>query len=239
MSEPLVTCHPEFEEVAERLRNAVRRRDDAAIDRARAELNRLQREIAQAEAWREAAEQAFTPPKKHSRRKVMTTWNDAESEARTPIRSLANILTKLWQDGERIEVAVVGEPHVYKRLKFEDRTKETKRFLVNVFVPGQGMKVFEMTVPTFTSLTALRGNVAFDKRLVSIERNGKPRDPDTSYRIIAGEPIAPELAAQIAATPLHDLAQIAERRTADAERGRSAQRIPLIYKTPSPDRRNA
>jgi len=238
MADRPVYLHPDFKRVAARYRNAIRRRDDAAIDRARADLDRLAHEVAQAEQWRLTAELAFTAPKPNSRRRDMTTWNDAEAEARKPLPNLANILVKLREDGERIELAVVSEPHFYMRRKFEDRTKETKRFLVNVFVPGQGMKVLETTVAAFTSISSLRERISFDKRLVSVERNGRRGDPDTTYRIIAGEAISPELASQIAAASRHDLAQIAERRTADAERGRFVPYAPLIYKAPSLDRRN-
>ena len=238
MSERPVTCHPEFEKVAARYRNAIRRRDHAAIDRARADLNRLTREVAQAEAWRKAAELAFTTP--NTRRKPMATWNEADTEARTAIpRGGSNVLVKLKEDGERIVLAIVGEPHVYRRRSFDDRSKETKRFLVNVFVPDDAMKVLEMTVPTFASLTATREKISFEKQLICIERDGKPRDPETSYRVATCEPISTELAAKIAASPLHDLEQIAAKRTAHAARGRPAPGAAQPHKVATPDRRSS
>src|SRR5579872_3071655 len=179
---PLLTRHPDFERVAARYRNAIRRRDDAAIDRARADLHRLMREVAQAEEWREAAEQAFTGPKRKERRKNMATWDQAKDEAqRAAPKGNASVFVKLREDGARVELAIVGEPHIYWRLSFDEPSKETKRFLMNAFVRGQGMKVLEATVATFGALAVLRDEIGFEKRTVVIERKGKARDPSTRY----------------------------------------------------------
>src|SRR5277367_5692209 len=172
------------------------------------------REVAQAEEWREAAEQAFTDPKTKQRRKNMATWDQAKDEAqRAAPKGNASVFVKLKEDGARIELAIVGEPHIYWRLSFDEPSKETKRFLMNAFARGQGMKVLEATVATFGTLAVLRDEIGFEKQLVVVERKGKARDPSTRYGVLAGGPITPELAAEIAAAKPHDLAEIAARQT--------------------------
>ena len=239
MPTPSVTRHPDFERVAARYRSAIRRRDDAAIDRARADLHRLMREVAQAEQWREAAEKAFTNPEEKPRRKDMATWDQAKNEARrTAPKGNSSVFVKLTEDGARIELAVVGEPHVYWRLSFDEPSKETKRFLMNAYVRGQGMKVLEATVATFGTLAVLRDEIDFEKQLVVIERKGKARDPSTRYGALAGSPITPELAAEIAAAKPHDLAEIAARQTETASSRAKPGAIQTV-RTPTPDRRTA
>jgi hypothetical protein len=236
---PSVTRHPDFERVAARYRNAIRRRDDAAIDRARADLHRLMREVAQAEQWREAAEKAFTNPEEKQRRNDMATWDQAKDEARrTAPKGSASVFVKLTEDGARIELAIVGEPHVYWRLSFDEPSKETKRFLMNAYVRGQGMKVLEATAATFGTLAVLRDEIDFEKQLVVIERKGKARDPSTRYGVLASSPITPELAAEIAAAKPHDLSEIATRQTETASSRAKPGAIQTV-KTPTPDRRTA
>src|SRR3954471_18416212 len=102
MPERPVTSHPGFERVAERYQNAIRRRDDAAIDRARASLNRLTREVWQAETWRAAAEKAFTTREETQGRQTVATWDEAKNEARRAARRGApSIFIKLKEDGAR------------------------------------------------------------------------------------------------------------------------------------------
>src|SRR5579872_5853268 len=231
---PLLTRHPHFERVAARYRNAIRRRDDAAIDRARTDLHRLMREVTQAETWREAAEQAFTNPAEKHRRKDMATWDQAKNEAqRSAPKGDPSPFVKLKEDGARIELAIVGEPHIYWRTSFDEPSRETKRFLMNAYVRGQGMKVLEATAATFGALGVLRDEIDFEKQLVVVERKGKARDPSTRYGVLAGSPITPELAAQ-----KHDLSQIAARQTEYATSRARPGAIQTV-KTPSPDRRTA
>jgi hypothetical protein len=236
---PLLTCHPDFERVAARYRNAIRRRNDAAIDRARADLHRLMREVAQAEQWREAAEKAFTDAEKKPRRKDMATWDQAKNEAqRSAPKGNTSVFVKLKEDGARIELAIVGEPHVYWRLSFDEPSKETKRFLMNAYVRGQGMKVLEATVATFGALAVLRDKIDFEKQLVVVERKGKSRDPSTRYGALAGSSITPELAAEIAAAKPHDLVVLATQQTESAASRVGPGAIQTV-KTPTPDRRTA
>jgi hypothetical protein len=239
MPERPVTRHPAFEGVAARYRNAIRRRDDAAIDRARADLHRLVREVAEAERWREAAELAFTNPKDRQRRKNVATWDEAKNETQSAApKDKTSLFVKLKEDGARIELAIVGEPHVYRRLSFDEPSRETKRFLMHAFVRGQGMKVLEATVATFGALAALRDEIDFAKQLVVIERKGKPRDPATRYAVLAGTPISPELAAEIASAPRRDLAEVAARQI-DAASARATPGPIQTVKTPTLDRRTA
>jgi hypothetical protein len=239
MPERPVTRHPEFEAVAARYRSAIRRRDDAAIDRARADLNRLTRELWQAETWREAAEKAFTNPNQKQGRDTMATWDEAKIEARRAARrGASSIFVKLKEDGSRVEFAIVGEPHVYWRASFDEPSRETKRFLMNVFVRGQGMKVYEATVATFDALAMLRDEIDFETRTVVIARSGKPRDPETRYSVFAGSPITDDLLAQIAAAPRHDLAEVASKQT-EAAAGRYSHPGIQTVKDPAPDRRTA
>ncbi|HZU96558.1 MAG TPA: hypothetical protein VFF73_07705 [Planctomycetota bacterium] len=237
---PLLTRHPEFERVAARYRNAIRRRDDAAIDRARADLHRLVRAVAQAEAWREAAEQAFTTnPERKQRRNDMATWDQAKDEARRSApKDSGDVFVKLKEDGARVELAIVGEPHIYWRISFDEPSRETKRFLMNTFVRGQGMRVLEATAATFGALAVLRDEIDFEKRTVVIERKGKARDPSTRYGVLAGSAITRELAAEIKAAKPHDLAEVAARQS-EAATSRARAGTVQTVKTPSPDRRTA
>ena len=138
----------------------------------------------------------------------MTSWNDARSEAKTSA-SGTGIFLKLREDGERVELALVGEPHPYWRPAFEGRKKKTLRFLLNVFVPVAGMKVFEANAATFEALASVREEIDPTRQLVRLKRNGKPRDPKTSYLAIPAGVIPPEVVALIAKAEPFDLADIA------------------------------
>ena len=169
----------------------------------------------------------------------MATWDEAKSEARRAARrGTPSLFVKLKEDGARIELAIVGEPHVYWRSSFDEPSRETKRFLMNVFVRGQGMKVYEATVATFAALGGLCDEIDFEKRMVVIERNGKPRDPETRYSVFAGSPITEDLVAQIAAAQRHDLAEVASKQTQNAAGRYSPPGIPTA-KDPTSDRRTA
>jgi hypothetical protein len=197
------------------------------------------REVTQSEQWREAAEKAFTTPEEKPRRKNMATWDQAKSEAqRSAPKGNTSVFVKLKEDGARIELAIVGEPHVYWRLSFDEPSKETKRFLMNAYVRGQGMKVLEATVATFGALAVLRDEIDFEKQLVVVERKGKSRDPQTRYGVLAGSAITPELATEIAAAKPHDLAELATQQTESAASRAKPGAIQTV-KTPTPDRRTA
>jgi hypothetical protein len=239
MPERPVTSHPGFERVAARYRNAIRRRDDAAIDRVRADLDRLTREVWQAETWRVAADKAFTTPVQTQERQTMATWDEAKNEARRAARrGPPSVFIKLKEDGARIEVAIVGEPHVYWRRSFDEPSRDTKRFLINVFVRGQGMRIFEATVATFWALATLSDTIDFAKQLVVIERIGKPRDPETRYSTFPGSLITADLAAQIAAAQRHDLPSIATKRAETVAVPSTPDSVPAA-KDPTTDRRTA
>ena len=169
----------------------------------------------------------------------MATWDEARSEARRAARRGApSIFIKLKEDGARIELAIVGEPHVYWRRSFDEPSRETKRFLINVFVRGQGMRIFEATVATFWALATLSDKIDFSKQLVIIERNGKPRDPETRYGTLPGSLISNDLAAQIVAAQRHDLPAIATKRAETVAAPSTPESLPAL-KDPTTDRRTA
>lgn len=208
----MVFEHAEFEEVASRFRAALRRRDDTALDEARADLDRLARENAKAAA-RRARREAKKAKKDEG---GMATWNEAQADAKGAgdDGSGPRVFLKLKEDGARIEFAIVGEPHVYSRPKFENRSKMLKRFLLNVFVPGHGMRVFETSATTFNALAFVAEELDLQKTMVHVERNGKPGDTKTTYVIAPGGPITPEIAAHMRAAEPHNLVEIAERTAA-------------------------
>jgi hypothetical protein len=211
----MVFEHAEFEEVAARFRAALRRRDDAGLDEARADLDRLARENARAAARRAA----LAAKKAKKNEGVMATWNEAQSEAKSPGDSGGGprVFLKLKEDGAAVEFAIVGEPHVYWRPKFENRSRKVKRFLLNVFVPGHGMRVFETSATTFEALAGVVEQLDIKTTMVYVKRSGKPHDPETTYAISSGGSITPEIAAHMGAAELHNLVEIAERSVAREE----------------------
>lgn len=169
----------------------------------------------------------------------MATWDEAKNEARrTARRGAPSTFVKLKADGARIELAIVGEPHVYWRRSFDEPSRDTKRFLINVFVRGQGIRILEATVATFWALATLSDKIDFSKQLVVIERNGKPRDPETRYSVFPGSLITSDLVVQIATAQRHDLPAIATKRAETVAAPSTPESLPAV-KDPTTDRRTA
>jgi hypothetical protein len=100
------------------------------------------------------------------------------------------------------------------------------------------MRIFEATVATFWALAALSDTIDFAKQLLVIERNGKPRDPETRYSTLPGSLISNDLAAQIVAAQRHDLPAIATKRAETVAAPSATESLPAV-KDPTTDRRTA
>ena len=160
---------------------------------------------------------------------MSTSWSSSTDEGdRASNRGGSGIFVKLKDDGDTIELAIVGEPHTYWRPWLENRSRRVRRFLVNVFVPRDGMRVLETNPTTFSRLALLETEIEFARQLVRIERIGKARDPQTTYVVTPGAVISTEIAAQIAAGRPFDLRQIAESTTVKDEEG--------VWTSPAPPR---
>lgn len=142
------------------------------------------------------------------------SWDEAESEAKKSVDGSGQdgLFIKLRDDGNKAEFAVVGDPYWYwKEGEFEGKPTKSKRFMMNSFVPGSGMKIWETNATTFTSLCSFKADVDLTRSCVRVKRVGKAGDKKTTYTFLPGAPITPELAKQIAATSLHNLKEQAEK----------------------------
>lgn len=76
-----------------------------------------------------------------------------------------------WQPGQVIQVNVFGTPVFFEKT-FEDGPK--RRVRVDAFVPGEGVKIFEMAPTTLRDLAEERAAVKqpFEDALFSIKRIG-------------------------------------------------------------------
>jgi hypothetical protein len=97
-------------------------------------------------------------------------WDEAEE-----LSSQSGNWIKL-ESGQKILLNVVGEPIVFEKV-FKEQGGEEKvqtRFSVEVFVPGQGIKTWEMSKTVFNDVKRQRGRrgADFGNALFLLERKG-------------------------------------------------------------------
>lgn len=130
------------------------------------------------------------------------------------------IYVKLADDGDKAVGAIVGDPHpreviwtgeAYEPYDPNNPAHKGKRpslkVSLNFFVPGEGMKIIEMNNMTFRGLIKVKAKYGLGW-LYEIQRNGKARDPKTTYTILPEREIDGALRAEIDAAQLHDLANV-------------------------------
>lgn len=136
-------------------------------------------------------------------------WDDTEKKA----KEAGDGRYIRLEDKETVQVVFVGEPiakevvWIDKKAVEYDPKKHTEkaklRILVNAFVPGQGMKVFEMGPKVFKQLVKMRGKYGLDKKVFEIGREGT--ELKTEYTILPEGDIDAALRKEIADATPYDL----------------------------------
>jgi hypothetical protein len=200
--------HPDFERVAASFREAVRAKDEAAIERVRGELRRLVKENTTRRIQVAAEENVFVEkPKRRQRRSALNgppREEDAVLPDLTPVVRIDDLISDL-------EFAVVGEPFVYRRGLKGASVKRATRFLMNVFVADVGMRVLDADPVTFHEISSLHDEVDFEVQFVVL----KPTDQGAPV-VEAGSPVPKRLATRIARARRFDLSELAEHLIASA-----------------------
>jgi hypothetical protein len=133
------------------------------------------------------------------------SWNDSLT-ALSKTDSSDSIFIRLREDGQKFTGLLVGEPLHYRAPGFDPK-KLVDKFLLNIYVPMIGMRVYETNVATFKLIASLREEIDLSSTLVTVKRNGRARDPKTSYAVFATGPASPATLAEAAAAQPHDLSK--------------------------------
>lgn len=154
---------------------------------------------------------------------TIDAWTKTEDEFEDH-KERSSIFAKLREDGDKVVVAFVGNPHTFfihrdgglngptttcagpSCTECARGKRKTLRFKVNVFVPAIGvMKLLEGGPRMFEAILPAVKKFGADRRLFEITRHGRAGDPKTRYSAMPDDEISAELKARIAKTPLHDL----------------------------------
>jgi len=155
----------------------------------------------------------------------MGIWDDTDKRAKESAGS--GIFVKLEDDGDKIVGAFLGDPFPQElfwnqgKNKYEPYTeahakakeKMTLRVSLNVLVTLENgeaqktpaVKILEMNATTFRSVNKCRKRYGFDRTYFEIERNGKKKDPNTTYTVLPDDPIDAEELKKLKELKLHDL----------------------------------
>lgn len=143
-------------------------------------------------------------------------WDDTEKKAK---EAGGGNFIKL-DDGESIQVVFVGEPLADERVwigEGKDRKsveydpkkhteKPRLRVKINAFVPGTGMRIFEMSPTTFKQVVKMRSKGWLESRVFEISREGT--ELKTKYTILPERDIDAKLKAELADAKPFDLEKV-------------------------------
>lgn len=146
---------------------------------------------------------------------VNVTNNDAWDEAETEAKKGSGNWLKL-EDGDTAVVAFLGPPKHYTAKPFNEGDTPPTKILINVFEvsdDGTGtLRVFDMAAKTYAILKEIRdkGKWPLANHLFEIARHGTSNQ--TRYTITPEpDPLTPERKAKLAALPLRDLGELADK----------------------------
>jgi hypothetical protein len=149
---------------------------------------------------------------------MTSSWDRAQSLAE---KHKGGIFVRLQNHGEKIVGAFCGDPfarevvwtgEAYERYDENDPNHRGKRpslrVSLNIFVPGEGMKIIEFGTRAFEQVLKCRDKYGLDACCFEVERHGAKGDPKTKYSIMPDRKIDAALRAEIDAAELHDLARM-------------------------------
>jgi hypothetical protein len=149
-------------------------------------------------------------------------WEEA-AEAAKKAGGSGNFLS-LKNDGDKEIVAFLGEPVARFTVFLEDEKKtvpfteehrkkglrERTTFLINVYCFSDGkVRVAELNAMTFKDLIKVREKYGLTKWKFEFQRNGKPRDPKTTYSLLPEEQLTDDERKMISAVNVHDIEKMA------------------------------
>lgn len=148
------------------------------------------------------------------------SWDEVAKQTQEALASQDGVFIKLKDDGQNFQGVVIGEPDWFLREgEYEGKVSKSKRFMINVFLPGKGMKIWEMNATTMNVLLRKKASFDFAAFCLCVDRVGKARDKLTTYQLSKGDAISPELARQATASTPHNLREHAERSAERDSRG--------------------
>lgn len=152
---------------------------------------------------------------------MSNAWDQAEGLANKHANQ-GGLFVKLAEDGDKVVGAFCGDPHAREVVwtgtayePFDEKSPAHKgkrpslKVALNFYVVGErAMKVIELNSSTFQDLLKLRAKYGLGNWVFEMERHGAKGSPKTKYSILPEHEIHAELRAEIAAAPLHDLANL-------------------------------
>lgn len=149
----------------------------------------------------------------------MGSWAEETARAKEQADAAAagGDFVRLKDDGDKVRVVIVGDPEVRKIYWDGQTTKQWTpecgqkvklRWLLNAFdVDERKMKIIECNPQLFQAFVAVQEKFPFDKWILEVKRNGKARDPKTTYSVLPDKQLNEQGKAAVAKADTHDLTQ--------------------------------
>jgi len=150
------------------------------------------------------------------------TNQSSENQVQETEMSKRRVWLRLAHDGDKVIVAFLGEPFTREVCFVEGRSvpfdetlraqghKPSLRFAFDVALMdgGRDVLVMEQGRAFYKQLSEVRAHYPLESWTFQIERQGKPRDPRTTYSITPKKHLDHGERNMLAALPRHDLARI-------------------------------
>lgn len=165
---------------------------------------------------------------------MSSAWDKANEVAESA--GGGGLFVRLQNDKDKVVGAFCGDPQERKVIwtgsRFENFNPEIhegepkSRWLINFYVPDEGMKIIEGGSQWFKNVYAVHKKYGSEKWLFEVQRQGAKGDPKTKYSILPEEKIDDKIKASIESERLHDLTEYCRPETGDSK-GDSKEDIPF------------